>query len=163
MQAAALLQVSRRTIYNRIRDGQLATIRIHGSQRVLTSSLFGTDSRRRCPQTSPTAQRLSLRSHRSLPMTHCHARLLPVRVVLAVVSLPPTPPPRDGARACRKTWRRRSHGRYRRHLGDRRPQPARGCGWQRRHGLRVTQVAGRGRRARRAGRRPGRVGADAER
>lgn len=43
MQAAALLQVSRRTIYNRIRDGQLATIRIHGSQRVLTSSLFGSD------------------------------------------------------------------------------------------------------------------------
>jgi excisionase family DNA binding protein len=41
MQAAALLQVSRRTIYNRIRDGQLTTIRIHGSQRVLTSSLFG--------------------------------------------------------------------------------------------------------------------------
>jgi excisionase family DNA binding protein len=41
MQAATLLQVSRRTIYNRIRDGQLATIRIHGSQRVLTSSLFG--------------------------------------------------------------------------------------------------------------------------
>ena len=40
MQAAALLQVSRRTIYNRIRDGQLSTIRIHGSQRVLTSSLF---------------------------------------------------------------------------------------------------------------------------
>jgi excisionase family DNA binding protein len=43
MQAAALLQVSRRTVYNRIRDGQLATIRIHGSQRVLTSSLFGSD------------------------------------------------------------------------------------------------------------------------
>ena len=43
MQAASLLQVSRRTIYNRIRDGQLATIRIHGSQRVLTSSLFGSD------------------------------------------------------------------------------------------------------------------------
>ena len=43
MQAASLLQVSRRTIYNRIRDGQLATIRIHGSQRVLTSSLFGTN------------------------------------------------------------------------------------------------------------------------
>lgn len=41
MQAAALLQVSRRTVYNRIREGQLATIRIHGSQRVLTSSLFG--------------------------------------------------------------------------------------------------------------------------
>ena len=45
MQAAALLQVSRRTIYNRIRDGQLATIRIHGSQRVLTSSLFGSNGR----------------------------------------------------------------------------------------------------------------------
>ena len=43
MQAAALLQVSRRTVYNRIRDGQLTTIRIHGSQRVLTSSLFGSD------------------------------------------------------------------------------------------------------------------------
>ena len=43
MQAAALLQVSRRTIYNRIRDGQLATIRIHGSQRVLTSSLNGSN------------------------------------------------------------------------------------------------------------------------
>lgn len=43
MQAAALLQVSRRTIYNRIREGQLATIRIHGSQRVLTSSLFGSN------------------------------------------------------------------------------------------------------------------------
>jgi excisionase family DNA binding protein len=43
MQAATLLQVSRRTIYNRIRDGQLTTIRIHGSQRVLTSSLFGSN------------------------------------------------------------------------------------------------------------------------
>jgi len=43
MQAAALLQVSRRTIYNRIRDGQLETIRIHGSQRVLTASLFAKD------------------------------------------------------------------------------------------------------------------------
>ena len=43
MQAAALLEVSRRTIYNRIRDGQLATIRVHGSQRVLTSSLFGSN------------------------------------------------------------------------------------------------------------------------
>ena len=43
MQAAALLQVSRRTVYNRIRDGLLTTIRIHGSQRVLTSSLFGSE------------------------------------------------------------------------------------------------------------------------
>jgi excisionase family DNA binding protein len=39
-QAAALLQVSRRTIYNRIRDGKLLTIRtLGGSQRVLLSSL----------------------------------------------------------------------------------------------------------------------------
>jgi excisionase family DNA binding protein len=39
-QAAALLHVSRRTIYNRIRDGKLQTIRtIGGSQRVLLTSL----------------------------------------------------------------------------------------------------------------------------
>jgi excisionase family DNA binding protein len=39
-QAAALLSVSRRTIYNRIRDGRLQTIRtIGGSQRVLVESL----------------------------------------------------------------------------------------------------------------------------
>ena len=39
-QAASLLRVSRRTIYNRIRDGKLQTIRtIGGSQRVLVTSL----------------------------------------------------------------------------------------------------------------------------
>ena len=39
-QAAELLRVSRRTIYNRIRDGRLVTIRtIGGSQRVLVESL----------------------------------------------------------------------------------------------------------------------------
>ena len=39
-QAALLLHVSRRTIYNRIRDGRLMTIRtIGGSQRVLLDSL----------------------------------------------------------------------------------------------------------------------------
>jgi len=39
-QAAALLGVSRRTIYNRIRDGRLRTIRTLGvSQRVLVQSL----------------------------------------------------------------------------------------------------------------------------
>jgi excisionase family DNA binding protein len=39
-QAAELLQVSRRTVYNRIRDGKLLTIRtIGGSQRVLLSSV----------------------------------------------------------------------------------------------------------------------------
>jgi excisionase family DNA binding protein len=40
-QAAALLGVSRRTVYNRIRDGRLRTIRTLGvSQRVLVESLF---------------------------------------------------------------------------------------------------------------------------
>lgn len=39
-QAASLLNVSRRTIYNRIRDGRLQTIRtLGGSQRVLVESL----------------------------------------------------------------------------------------------------------------------------
>ena len=39
-QAADLLRVSRRTIYNRIREGKLQTIRtIGGSQRVLISSV----------------------------------------------------------------------------------------------------------------------------
>jgi excisionase family DNA binding protein len=39
-QAARLLNVSRRTVYNRIRDGKLQTIRtLGGSQRVLMSSL----------------------------------------------------------------------------------------------------------------------------
>jgi excisionase family DNA binding protein len=39
-QAAELLHVSRRTIYNRIREGKLVTIRTPGgSQRVLLSSL----------------------------------------------------------------------------------------------------------------------------
>ena len=39
-QAAALLNVSRRTIYNRIHEGRLLTIRtIGGSQRVLVESL----------------------------------------------------------------------------------------------------------------------------
>src|SRR5690242_2705369 len=38
-QAAQFLNVSRRTIYNRIKDGQLATVRAGGSQRVLVDSL----------------------------------------------------------------------------------------------------------------------------
>jgi excisionase family DNA binding protein len=38
--AAELLGVSRRTIYNRIRDGRLATVRtLGGSQRVLVESV----------------------------------------------------------------------------------------------------------------------------
>lgn len=52
-QAAERLKVSRRTIYNRIRDGKLLTIRtIGGSQRVLLSSL---DDNRR-PAWSGTKQ-----------------------------------------------------------------------------------------------------------
>jgi excisionase family DNA binding protein len=40
--AAQILGVSRRTIYNRIRDGRLQTIRtMGGSQRVLLDSLHG--------------------------------------------------------------------------------------------------------------------------
>lgn len=40
VQAAAVLGVSRRTVYNRIRSGELETIRTFGgSQRVLLSSL----------------------------------------------------------------------------------------------------------------------------
>ena len=40
-QAAELLGVSRRTIYNRIRDGRLHTVRTYGgSQRVLVDSSF---------------------------------------------------------------------------------------------------------------------------
>lgn len=40
VQAAAVLGVSRRTVYNRIRAGELETIRTFGgSQRVLLSSL----------------------------------------------------------------------------------------------------------------------------
>ena len=37
--AAQLLGVSRRTVYNRIREGRLTTIRTGGSQRVLLDSL----------------------------------------------------------------------------------------------------------------------------
>ena len=57
-QAAALLHVSRRTIYNRIREGKLQTIRtIGGSQRVLLSSLD--ENRRPVWQTVATAARAS--------------------------------------------------------------------------------------------------------
>jgi excisionase family DNA binding protein len=47
-QAARLLDVSRRTIYNRIRDGRLRTVRTMGrSQRVLLESLREQGSARR--------------------------------------------------------------------------------------------------------------------
>lgn len=52
-QAAQLLNVSRRTIYNRIRDGRLQTIRtMGGSQRVLVESLYDLGFR---PQAFPTS------------------------------------------------------------------------------------------------------------
>lgn len=52
-QAAQLLKVSRRTIYNRIRDGRLQTIRtMGGSQRVLVESLYDLGFR---PQAFPTS------------------------------------------------------------------------------------------------------------
>src|SRR6266850_1305838 len=52
-QAAVLLSVSRRTIYNRIREGRLQTIRtIGGSQRVLVESLHDLGFR---PQAFPAS------------------------------------------------------------------------------------------------------------
>ena len=45
-QAASLLNLSRRTIYNRIREGRLQTIRtLGGSQRVLIESVLGIRNR----------------------------------------------------------------------------------------------------------------------
>jgi excisionase family DNA binding protein len=53
-QAASLLNVSRRTVYNRIREGRLQTIRtIGGSQRVLVDSLHELLGFR--PQVLPTS------------------------------------------------------------------------------------------------------------
>jgi excisionase family DNA binding protein len=62
--AAELLNVSRRTIYNRIRDGRLTTIRTRcGSQRVLVESMHGLGFR---PfSTTPTAAVLDVRPVRS--------------------------------------------------------------------------------------------------
>jgi excisionase family DNA binding protein len=66
-QAAQLLSVSRRTVYNRIRDGRLQTIRtIGGSQRVLLDSLHELLGCR--PQVVPTSTQ---------PTLTFKARLLP--------------------------------------------------------------------------------------
>ena len=55
-QAAQLLNVSRRTIYNRIRDGRLQTIRtMGGSQRVLVESMYDLGFRPQSFSTSATA------------------------------------------------------------------------------------------------------------
>jgi excisionase family DNA binding protein len=55
-QAAHLLKLSRRTIYNRIRDGRLQTIRTRGgSQRVLVESLHSLGFRSQPFSTLPAA------------------------------------------------------------------------------------------------------------
>ena len=65
-QAAQLLNVSRRTIYNRIRDGRLQTIRtIGGSQRVLVESLYHVGFRPQPYSSSPSAVVLDVRAARS--------------------------------------------------------------------------------------------------
>jgi excisionase family DNA binding protein len=64
-QAAQLLRVSRRTIYYRIRDGRLQTIRtIGGSQRVLVESLFASGFQPQPFSTSASAASFALRSPR---------------------------------------------------------------------------------------------------
>jgi excisionase family DNA binding protein len=61
-QAAQLLGVSRRTIYYRIRDGHLRTIRtIGGSQRVLIESLYSMGFRPQAFATPPTAASFGMR------------------------------------------------------------------------------------------------------
>jgi len=60
-QAASLLRVSRRTIYNRIRDGRLQTVRTLGtSQRVLVQSLFDEGFRPQAFSTSASAASFDL-------------------------------------------------------------------------------------------------------
>ena len=64
-QAANLLNVSRRTVYYRIRDGRLQTIRtIGGSQRVLVESLFSHGFRPQPFSTSASAATFAVRSAR---------------------------------------------------------------------------------------------------
>ena len=64
-QAAQLLSVSRRTIYYRIRDGRLLTIRtIGGSQRVLVESLCNLGFRPQAFSTSASAATFAVRPQR---------------------------------------------------------------------------------------------------
>jgi excisionase family DNA binding protein len=61
--AARLLNVSRRTIYNRIREGRLQTIRtLGGSQRVLTESLHSMRYRSRAFAATAPGAELGLRA-----------------------------------------------------------------------------------------------------
>ena len=62
-QAAHLLSVSRRTIYNRIKDGRLKTTRTTaGSRRVLMESLYELGFRSQAFPTSAFAATFSIRS-----------------------------------------------------------------------------------------------------
>jgi excisionase family DNA binding protein len=64
-QAAQLLNVSRRTIYNRIREGRLLTIRtIGGSQRVLVESLHDLGFRSQAFSASASAASFDVRAAR---------------------------------------------------------------------------------------------------
>ena len=55
-QAGHLLKVSRRTVYNRIREGRLQTIRtLGGSQRVLVESLYSLGFRQQAFSTAASA------------------------------------------------------------------------------------------------------------
>ena len=66
LQAAHLLSVSRRTIYNRIRDGRLHTIRtLGGSQRVLVESLYEAGFRSQAFSTSASAAAFAYRPDRA--------------------------------------------------------------------------------------------------
>lgn len=65
-QAAQLLNVSRRTVYYRIRDGRLQTIRtIGGSQRVLVESLYNLGFRPQAFSTSASAATFAVRPPRT--------------------------------------------------------------------------------------------------
>jgi excisionase family DNA binding protein len=62
-QAAQLLNVSRRTIYNRIREGRLQTMRtLGGSQRVLVESLYDLGFRPQPFSTGASAASLAVRA-----------------------------------------------------------------------------------------------------
>jgi excisionase family DNA binding protein len=66
LQAAHLLSVSRRTIYNRIRDGRLQTVRtIGGSQRVLVESLYDAGFKSQPFSTSASAAVFAYRPERA--------------------------------------------------------------------------------------------------
>ena len=65
-QAARLLNVSRRTVYNRIRDGRLQTVRsLGGSQRVLVESLYDLGFRPQAYSTSASAATFAARPVRT--------------------------------------------------------------------------------------------------